>query len=66
VDEARGRIRRLERVVVLTPSATGDQGGTFSISGNLPVGTTIDYPILPGGDCLSMLALGALNRRRHL
>lgn len=45
-------------VVLLSPSATGDQGGTFSISANLPVGTSTDYPILPGGDCLSMLAIG--------
>jgi hypothetical protein len=45
-------------VVLLSPSATGDQGGTFSISANLPVGTTTDWPILPGGDALSMLAIG--------
>jgi hypothetical protein len=40
-------------------SALGDQGGTFSISSALAAGTTTDYPILPGGDCLSMLAIGA-------
>lgn len=44
---------------VAITSALGDQGGTFSISSALAAGTVIDYPILPGGDCMSMLSIGA-------
>lgn len=39
-------------------TATGANGGLFSMSANMTVGTTTDYPILPGGEASVSLTIG--------